>query len=94
MTTPITRRCSPFSIEVIEQTDSSILLGSCPLIRTEERVPTGPRLLTMLLDSFAIAFLAPDPGELLDSYEQWRTSELATEEARRTKDRERDAPGH
>ena len=63
---PATLSCSPFSTTTIEGTDHSVLVGTCPVLRTEEwNVEVkGPSLWTWLFSTRELQFLARDLKEL------------------------------
>jgi hypothetical protein len=61
-----TRSCAPFSTTVIQQSDASVLLGTCPVIRSEEYDPTvkGASLWVELLGSRELHVLVQDLEQL------------------------------
>lgn len=61
-----TRSCSPFSTAVIGQADSSVLVGTCAVIRNSERDVTvkGPSLWLWLFRTRELQFLAQNLEEL------------------------------
>jgi hypothetical protein len=63
---PATLSCSPFSTTIIEGTDHSVLLGACPVLRTEEwNVEVkGPSLWSWLFSTRELQFLVQDLKEL------------------------------
>ena len=63
---PATLSCLPFSTAMIEGPDHSVLLGSCPVLRTEEwNVEVkGSSLWTWLFSTRELQFLARDLNEL------------------------------
>ena len=63
---PATLSCSPFSTAVIEGDGSSVLIGRCPVLRTEERDITvkGPSLWSSLFGTGELQFLVRDLDDL------------------------------
>ena len=63
---PATLSCSPFSTAVIEGTGHSVLIGRCPVLRTEERDITvkGPSLWSSLFGTGELQFLVRDLDDL------------------------------
>ncbi len=69
---PATLSCSPFSTTIIEGADHSVLVGACPVLRTEEwNVEVkGPSLWGCLFFTRELQFLVRDLKEL----KQWASS--------------------
>ena len=63
---PLTRSCAPFSATPLLKPGYSVLVGTCPAIRSEEYDPAtkGPGLWTWLFGSRELEFLANDLSEL------------------------------
>ena len=63
---PATLSCSPFSTAVIEGSGHSMLIGTCPVLRSEERdnAVKGPRLWSWLFGTRELQFLVRDLAEL------------------------------
>ncbi len=63
---PATLSCSPFSTAVIEGLHHSVLIGTCPVLRTEERDITvkGPSLWSWLFGTRELQFLVRDLDDL------------------------------
>ncbi len=63
---PVTLSCSPFSTTVVEGSGHSLLIGTCPVIRSEERDVTvrGPFLWLELFGIRELQFLARDLDDL------------------------------
>ena len=63
---PATLSCSPFSTAVIEGAGHSALIGTCPVLRTEERDVTvkGPSLWSWLFGARELQFLVRDLNDL------------------------------
>lgn len=63
---PATLSCAPFATTIIEGTDHSVLVGACPVLRSEERNPAvqGPSLWSWLFHSTELEFLVRDLKEL------------------------------
>ena len=63
---PATLSCSPFSTTIIEGADHSVLVGACPVLRTEEwNVEVkGPSLWSCLFFTRELQFLVRDLKEL------------------------------
>jgi len=66
---PVVHSCRAFSTKAIAQADASVLLGTCPVIRTDERDPRvkGPALWLSLFLSGQLQFLARDLEELKEA---------------------------
>ena len=64
--TPVTRSCSPFSTTVIRQAARSVLVGTCPVLRSQEPDPTvkGPSLWLWLFGTRELQFLVRDLEDL------------------------------
>lgn len=62
---PATLSCAPFATSIIEGTDHSVLVGACPVLRSEERNPAviGPSLWSWLFPG-ELQFLVQDLEEL------------------------------
>ncbi len=62
---PATLSCAPFATSIIEGTDHSVLIGACPVLRSEERnlAVKGPSLWSWLFPS-ELQFLVRDLEEL------------------------------
>ena len=63
---PATLSCSPFSTAVIERSGHSVLIGTCPVLRTEEWDVTvkGPSLWSWLFGTRELQFLVRDLDDL------------------------------
>ena len=63
---PATLSCSPFSTTVVEGSGHSLLIGTCPVIRSEERDLTvkGPSLWEWLFETRELQFLVRDLDDL------------------------------
>ena len=63
---PATLSCSPFSTAVIEGSGHSVLMGTCPVIRSEEwdNAVKGPSLWSWLFGTRELQFLVRDLEEL------------------------------
>ena len=63
---PVTLSCSPFSTTVVEGSGHSLLIGTCPVIRSEERDVTvrGPFLWSELFETRELQFLVRDLDDL------------------------------
>ena len=63
---PATLSCSPFSAAVIEGSGYSVLIGACPVLRSEERdnAVKGPSLWSWLFGARELQFLVRDLEEL------------------------------
>ena len=63
---PATLSCSPFSTAVIEGADRSVLIGTCPVLRSEEWNPAvkGSSLWTWLFSTRELQFLVRDLDDL------------------------------
>ena len=63
---PAILSCSPFSTAVIERSGHSVLIGTCPVLKTEERDVTvkGPSLWSWLLGTWELQFLVRDLDDL------------------------------
>ena len=63
---PATLSCSPFSTAVIEGSGHSVLIGTCPVLRTEEWDVTvkGPSLWSWLFGTNELQFLVRDLDDL------------------------------
>lgn len=63
---PATLSCSPFSTTIIEGTDHSVLVGTCPVLRSEEWDPAvkGPSLWSWLFYTRELQFLVRELKEL------------------------------
>ena len=63
---PATHSCSPFSTTIIEGADHSVLIGRCPVLRTEEWNPAvkSPSLWSWLFSTRELQFLVRDLKEL------------------------------
>ena len=63
---PATLSCSPFSTTIIEGADHSVLIGTCPVLRSEEWNPAvkGPSLWSWLFSTRELQFLVMDLKEL------------------------------
>ena len=61
-----TLSCSPFSTAVIEGSGHSVLIGTCPVLRTDERdnAVKGPSLWSWLFGTREFQFLVRDLSEL------------------------------
>ena len=64
--TPVTRSCFPFSTTVIRQAAHSVLVGTCPVLRSEEPDPTvkGSSLWSWLFSARELQFLVRDLEDL------------------------------
>ena len=64
--TPVTRSCFPFSTKVIRQATHSVLVGTCPVLRSEDLDPTvkGPSLWLWLFGARELQFLVRDLEDL------------------------------
>ncbi len=60
--TPVAHSCAPLATTAITDSNSSILVGTCPVIRSAERDPAvaGPNLWLSLFGSKELQFLVPD----------------------------------
>ena len=69
--TPVTRSCSPFSTTVIRQSAHSVLVGTCPVLRGEDRDLTvkGPSLWLWLFGTRELQFLVRDLEDLRNQVE-------------------------
>ena len=63
---PATLSCSPFSTTIIEGSGHSVLIGTCPVLRSEERdiAVKGPSLWSWLFGTRELQFLVRDLNEL------------------------------
>ena len=63
---PATLSCAPFSTIIIEGPDHSVLVGTCPVLRSEERnlAVKGPGLWSWLFSTRELQFLVRDLNEL------------------------------
>ena len=63
---PATLSCSPLSTAVIEGSGHSLLIGTCPVLRTEERDVTvkGPSLWSWMFGTRELQFLVSDLDDL------------------------------
>ena len=63
---PATLSCAPFSTTIIEGPDHSVLVGTCPVLRSEERnlAVKGPGLWSWLFSTRELQFLVRDLKEL------------------------------
>ena len=63
---PATLSCSPLSTTVIEGSGHSVLIGTCPVLRSEERDPAvkGPSFWSWLFGARELQFLVRDLNEL------------------------------
>ena len=62
---PLNEACSPLSVQTIQHTDHSIIVGSCSIIKDEDTVSgTGPSLWRWLFNTRQLEFLAPGIEDL------------------------------
>ena len=63
---PATASCSPFSTSIFRQPAYSVLVGTCPVLRSEAPDPTvkGPSLWSWLFDARELQFLVGDLNDL------------------------------
>ena len=63
---PATLSCSPFSAAAVEGSSHSVLIGTCPVLRTEERDVRvkGPSLWSWLFGTWELYFLVRDLNDL------------------------------
>ena len=63
---PATLSCAPFATTIIEGTDHSVLVGACPILKSEERnlAVLGPSLWSWLFSARELQFLVRDLEEL------------------------------
>jgi len=57
---PVTRFCSPFSTNVITYSDSSVLVGQCPILEVATTLWIVPRIWEFLLGLGEVQVLIPD----------------------------------